>query len=71
MINLDLRINLLGQTTEDLIIEFSVPDEWSNIQAISKNATIQDFISLYEAITPDEVQDINDTAIIINNTFNA
>jgi len=56
MINLDIRIDIIGANKNNLIIKFSVPDEWSNIQEISKTATIQDFINLYEIITPDTVE---------------
>ena len=70
MVDLDIRINLIGQTDNSLIIEFSVPDEWSNIQAIAKTATIQELIDMYEAITPDEIKDINDS-VIINRSFHS
>ena len=56
MIDLDIRINLIGQNENNLIIEFSVSNEWTNIQEISKTATIQKFIELYETITPDTVE---------------
>jgi len=59
----------IGQTDDDLIIEFSVSNEWSNRQEISKTATIQDFINLYESITPDEVTNLKDT-LIVNTSFN-
>jgi len=70
MINLDIRITLIGQTDDDLIIEFSVPDEWTNTKAISKRASVKEFIEMYECITPDTVQDVNDSVIMSGN-FNA
>ena len=56
MLDLDIRINIIGQNENSLSIKFSVPNEWTNIQEISKTATIQEFIELYEAITPDTVE---------------
>jgi len=58
MTNLDIRIAIIGKTENNIIIEFSVPNEWPNRQEISKTATMQDFIKLYESITPDKVIDL-------------
>jgi len=69
MVNLDIRINIIGQNKDNIIVEFSVPDEWSNIQEIAKTATMQDFIELYECITPDIVKDFSDI-VVMKNSFN-
>jgi len=69
MVNLDIRINIIGQNEDNIIIDFSVPDEWSNIQEVAKTATMQDFIALYETITPDEVTKIS-SSTIMNRNFN-
>jgi len=69
MINLDIRIAIIGKTENNIIIEFSVPNEWTNRQEISKTATMQDFIKLYESITPDEIIDLTDN-LIVNTSFN-
>jgi len=69
MINLDIRISIIGQNENNIIVEFSIPDEWSNIQEIAKTATMQEFIELYECITPDTVQDFTNT-IVMKNSFN-
>jgi len=64
MVNLDIRINIIGQNKDNIIVEFSVPDEWSNIQEVAKTATVQEFIELYECITPDTVQDFTNIVVM-------